>query len=146
MTQKTQITLNEARKVELFHNRFRELTDHLVRGWKNEYELALALGDNLEAAKEKLKIDAMHHIQRLAQEASHEASLSALIKTFNSRVEAVRKVLEQRINEAKVSGNKEKEINFRIELGIYEGPPQGFIWSALKELGEEELYGVINHE
>ena len=128
---------SEQQKIKTFEERFLGAVAILLDRWKNEYDLALAMGDDDTASKEKIKIDAMHHIQQLCEEASRETTLDAAVKAFGSRIKEVKDVLRERLEEAKAVGDKAKEINFRIELGIYDGPVNGFLWRTLKDMGED---------
>ena len=147
MTDKTAF-IGEKKKLEAFKERFLKATRVVLGRWKNEYELALAMGDASAANKEKIKVDAMKRIQQLCEEASREKTLEGAVRKFGSSTKEIKEVLQQRLEEAKASGKKEKEIDFRIELGIYDGPASGFLKASLKGLGEDasKYQEFINRE
>ena len=129
--------ISDKRKVEAFKERFLKMSSIVLGRWENEYELVLAMGDSDAASKEKIKVDAMKHIQQLCEEASHEKTLDATVTKLGSSINAIREILEQGIDEARTAGAKDQEISFRIELGIYDGPVKGFLWASLRDLGED---------
>lgn len=128
--------LYEKRKVREFEELFSTTLSKPLRRWENEYELALAVGDDEAALKEKIKVDAARHILQLCQTAAQEKTLGAAVEAFSSSVQEVADIIEQRLEEAKAAGNKDKEIAFRIELGIYDKPVKGFLTQTLKSLGK----------
>ena len=148
MTTNKTAFIGDKRRVETFKERFLKATNNLLGRWENEYELALAMGDSSAANKEKIKVDAMKRIQQMCEESSREKTLEGAVRKFGSSTKEIKEVLQQRLEDAKVSGNKEKEIDFRIELGIYDGPASGFLKASLKGLGEDasKYQEFINRE
>lgn len=128
--------INDRRKIETFEEHFLKWTGQLLDSWKNEYELALAIGDSDAAAKEKIKIDAMTHVHKLCEEASHERTLDEVIEAFTLRLSSIKKTLRQEIEKAQSAGEKDNEIKLLIELGIYDKPIRGIVWYTLKDIGE----------
>lgn len=127
--------IGDKRKIETFKEHFLKRTGQLLNSWKNEYDLALAMGDKDAASKEKIKVDAMTHVHQLCEEASHEKTLDGVVKAFTLSLGSIKRDLRQKIEKAQSTGEKDHEIKLLIELGIYDKPIRSIMWRTLKDVG-----------